>query len=180
VVACLLGVPLGLWLVGRPRAAELTVGATGLVQTVPGIALLAALVPLLGVGAGPAFAALVAYGLYPVVRGTYVGVRDAAPGAVAAARALGMTPGQVLRQVRLPLAAPAVVGGVRTAAVLGVGTATLAAFVGAGGLGETIASGLALADGRLVLAGALPAAVLALVVDALLVRVERVLRPPGA
>ena len=127
----------------------------------------------------PVLAALFLYGLYPIVRGTYAGVRDAAPGAVAAATALGMTPGQVLRQVRLPLAAPAIVGGVRTAAVIGVGTTTLAAFVGAGGLGETIASGLALADVRLVLEGAIPAAALALVVDGVLGVVERAVRPLG-
>lgn len=178
--ACVLGVPLGLWLERRtPRAAEAVVRAAGVLQTIPGIALLAFLVPLLGVGAGPALAALFLYGLYPIVRGTYAGVRDAAPGAVAAATAFGMTPGQVLRRVRLPLAAPAIVGGVRTAAVIGVGTATLAAFVGAGGLGETIASGLALADARLVLEGAVPAAALALLVDGALGAVERAVRPNG-
>jgi osmoprotectant transport system permease protein len=179
LAACAVGVPLGLWLERRPRAADLVVRGTGVLQTVPGIALLAFMVPLFGVGALPAFVALFAYGLYPVVRATYAGVRDAAPGAVAAAHALGMTPGQVLRQVRLPLAAPAVMGGVRTAAVLGVGTATLAAFVGAGGLGETIASGLALADARLVLAGAVPAALLAVAVDLALAAVERAVRPRG-
>jgi len=179
LAACFVGVPLGLWLEPRPRAAGTVVRATGVLQTVPGIALRAFLVPRVGVGAVPAFVALFAYGLYPVVRGTYAGVRDAAPGAVAAAHALGMTPGQVLRQVRLPLAAPVIMGGIRTAAVLGVGTATLAAFVGAGGLGETIASGLALADARLVLAGAVPAALLAITVDFVLAAVERAVRPRG-
>jgi osmoprotectant transport system permease protein len=178
--ACAVGVPLGLWLERRGRrAAESVVRATGVLQSVPGIALLAFMVPLLGVGTAPALAALFLYGLYPVVRGTYAGVRDAAPGAVAAAVAAGMTPGQVLRQVRLPLAAPLIVGGVRTAAVIGVGTATLAAFVGAGGLGEPIAAGLALADERLVLAGAVPAAGLALLVDAALGVLERAVTPPG-
>jgi osmoprotectant transport system permease protein len=177
--ACLVGVPLGLWLERRPRVADLTVRGTGVLQTIPGIALLAFLVPLLGVGVVPAFVALFLYGLYPVVRATYTGVRDAAPGAVAAAHAMGMTPGQVLREVRLPLAAPVLMGGVRTAAVLGVGTATLAAFVGGGGLGETIAAGLALGDARLVLAGAVPAAALAVVVDYGLALVERAVEPRG-
>jgi osmoprotectant transport system permease protein len=179
LAACAVGVPLGLWLERRARAGEAVVRVTGVLQTVPGIALLAFLVPWFGVGAWPALVALFAYGLYPIVRGTLAGVRDAAPGAVAAAVALGMTPRQVLRAVRLPLAAPAIVGGVRTAAVLGVGTATLAAFVGAGGLGETIASGLALADARLVLAGAVPAAALALAVDLALAALERAVRPRG-
>lgn len=180
LAACTLGIPLGLWLERRRRgAAEAVVRATGVLQTVPGIALLAFMVPLLGIGSAPAIAALFLYGLYPIVRGTYAGVRDAAPGAVAAATALGMTPGQVLRQVRLPLAAPAILGGVRTAAVIGIGTATLAAFIGAGGLGETIVSGLALADMRLVLAGAIPAALLALLVDGALAGVERLVTPPS-
>jgi osmoprotectant transport system permease protein len=106
-------------------------------------------------------------------------VRDAAPDAVRAAEALGMTPGQLLRQVRLPLAAPVIMAGVRTAAVINVGTATLAAFIGAGGLGEPIVSGLALSDSRLVLSGAIPAALLALGVDLVLGGVERIVRPKG-
>ncbi|HEY7878980.1 MAG TPA: ABC transporter permease subunit, partial [Gemmatimonadaceae bacterium] len=117
--------------------------------------------------------ALWLYSLYPIVRGTFTAVRDADSAAVAAARALGMTPVQVLRWVRTPLAAPGIMAGVRTAAVIDVGTATLAAFIGAGGLGEPIATGLALADTRLILSGAIPAAVLALLVDAALAVVER-------
>ena len=104
-------------------------------------------------------------------------VRDAAPEAVGAAWALGMTPGQVLRYVRLPLAAPVIMAGIRTAAVINVGTATLAAFIGAGGLGDPIAAGLALSDTRMILSGALPAALLALLVDAVLGASERVVTP---
>jgi osmoprotectant transport system permease protein len=125
----------------------------------------------------PALAALMLYALYPIARGTYVGVRDADPEAVEAAEALGATPGQRLRWVRLPLAAPVIMAGVRTAAVITVGAATLAAFIGAGGLGEPIVEGLALADTRLVLSGAIPAALLALFVDGVLALVERRLRP---
>jgi osmoprotectant transport system permease protein len=109
--------------------------------------------------------ALFLYSVYPILRNTYSGVRDAAPDAVEAASALGMTPWQVLRFVRLPLASPIIMAGIRTAAVIGVGTATLAAFIGAGGLGDPIVAGLALSDTRMILFGALPAAVLALVVD---------------
>ena len=106
-------------------------------------------------------------------------MRDAAPEAVGAALALGMTPRQILRHVRLPLAAPLIMAGIRTAAVINVGTATLAAFIGAGGLGDPIASGLALSDTRMTLSGALPAAALALVVDTVLGACERVVRPGG-
>jgi osmoprotectant transport system permease protein len=177
IAAVLIAVPLGLWLEHRRRIAELVIRSVGVLQTIPSIALLAFMIPLLGVGVWPALVALWLYALYPIVRSTYTGVRDADPAAVHAARALGMTPRQVLRYVRTPLAAPSILAGIRTAAVITVGTATLAAFIGAGGLGEPIATGLALADTRLILSGALPAAVLALLVDAGLGFVERALTP---
>ena len=173
----IVAVPLALWLEQTSRGAGPVINAIGVLQTIPGIALLAFMVPLLGVGFKPALIALWLYSLYPIVRTTYTGVRDADPHAVSAARALGMTPRQILRHIRLPLAAPAVMAGIRTAAVIAVGTATLAAFIGAGGLGEPIATGLALADTRLILSGALPAAALALLVDLLLARVERATTP---
>src|SRR6185295_7669444 len=113
----------------------------------------------------------------PIVRNTYSGVRDAAPDAVEAAGALGMTPWQVLRLVRLPLATPIIMAGIRTAAVIGVGTATLAAFIGAGGLGDPIVAGLALSDTRMILLGAIPAALLAIVIDLALAGVERLVTP---
>jgi len=177
--AVLLAVPLGLALERWRAGAEGAIRAVGVLQTIPGIALLAFMLPLLGIGTAPALVALFLYSLYPIVRNTYSGVRDAAPDAVGAAEALGMTPGQLLRQVRLPLAAPVIMAGVRTAAVINVGTATLAAFIGAGGLGEPIVSGLALSDSRLVLSGAIPAALLALAVDLVLGGVERIVRPRG-
>lgn len=173
----LVAVPLGLWLERRRRGAESVIRVLALTQTVPSLALLAFLVPFLGVGPAPALVALWLYTLFPIVRNTYSGVRDADPRAVEAALALGMTPGQVLRQIRLPLAAPILLAGVRTAAVITVGTATLAAFIGAGGLGEPIVTGLQLADTRRILSGAIPAALLALLVDGVLGLVERAVRP---
>ncbi|HEY9448368.1 MAG TPA: glycine betaine ABC transporter substrate-binding protein [Gemmatimonadaceae bacterium] len=172
LAAILLAVPLALSLERSSGAAEHVIRALGVLETIPSIALLAFMIPLFGVGFWPAIVALWLYSLYPIARHTYTGVRDADPAAVHAARALGMTPWQVLRYVRTPLAAPSILAGIRTAAVIDVGTATLAAFIGAGGLGEPIATGLALADTRLILSGALPAALLALVVDGLLSRVE--------
>jgi osmoprotectant transport system permease protein len=177
--AIALAVPLGLVLERGRRGAETVIRGVGVLQTVPGIALLAFMIPVLGIGVVPALVALFLYSLYPILRNTYTGVRDAAPDAVRAARALGMTPWQILRYVRLPLAAPLILAGIRTAAVIDVGTATLAAFIGAGGLGDPIAAGLALSDTRMILSGALPAAALALVVDGLLGAAERGVRPGG-
>ncbi len=179
LLGVLVAVPFGLLLERRRRFAEPAIRLLGITQTVPSLALLAFMLPLLGIGARPAIVALWIYSLFPIVRNTYSGVRDADPKAVEAALALGMTEGQVLRQVRLPLALPIVLAGIRTAAVLTVGTATLAAFVGAGGLGEPIVTGLQLADNRRILSGALPAALLAVAVDALLGMLERALRPRG-
>jgi len=177
LVAILLALPLGLLLERVARPAEGIIRTVGVLQTLPGIALLAFMIPLLGIGVVPAIVALVLYSLYPIVRNTYTGVREADAAAVSAAHALGMTDAQILRDVRLPLAAPIIMAGIRTAAVINVGTATLAAFIGAGGLGEPIVAGLALSDTRMILSGAIPAALLAIAVDALLSLVERVVRP---
>jgi osmoprotectant transport system substrate-binding protein/osmoprotectant transport system permease protein len=177
--ALAVALPLGLALERSGGAAEAVIRGVGLLQTLPSIALLAFMIPLLGIGVVPALVALFLYSLYPILRNTYTGVRDAAPDAVGAAWALGMTPAQVLRYVRLPLAAPVIMAGIRTAAVINVGTATLAAFIGAGGLGDPIAAGLALSDTRMILSGALPAALLALLVDGVLGVCERVVTPGG-
>jgi osmoprotectant transport system substrate-binding protein/osmoprotectant transport system permease protein len=175
--AIIVAVPLALGLERARRAAEPTIGALGVLETIPSIALLAFMIPLFGIGVKPALVALWIYALYPIARSAYSGVRDADPSAVEAAEALGMTPRQRLLQVRLPLAAPVIMAGIRTGAVITVGAATLAAFIGAGGLGEPIVAGLALADTNMILSGALPAAALALVVDGVLALVERAVAP---
>lgn len=175
--AVLVAVPAGLGLERARRSAEGAIRGVGLLQTIPSIALLAFMIPLIGIGVAPALVALFLYSLYPILRNTFTGVRDASPEAVGAARALGMTPFQVLRHVRLPLAAPVIMAGVRTAAVINVGTATLAAFIGAGGLGDPIVAGLTLSDSRMILSGAIPAALLAMVVDGVLGAAERLVTP---
>jgi osmoprotectant transport system permease protein len=177
LAAVIVALPLGLVLERARGSAEWIVGGLGVVQTIPSIALLAFMIPLLGVGVKPALVALWLYALYPIARNTYTGVRDADPEAVEACEAMGATAAQRLLWVRLPLAGPIIVAGVRTAAVITIGAATLAAFIGAGGLGEPIVTGLALADSRLVLSGALPAALLAVIVDGILLLVERAVRP---
>ena len=175
--AVLVAIPLGLALERARGAAEPIVRFLGAIQTIPSIAMLAFMIPLFGIGVRPALVALWLYALYPIARNTFTGVRDADPAAVEAAEALGVTPWQRLLMVRLPLSAPVIMAGVRTAAVITVGAATLAAFIGAGGLGEPIVAGLALADTRMVLSGALPAAALALIVDGALAIVERMVTP---
>lgn len=175
-LAIVAGVLLGL-AVARRRWAEPVTRAVGVLQTVPGIALLAFMLPVLGIGVVPAVAALFLYSLYPIVRAAVTGLGEADRGAVEAAHALGMTSAQIRRHVRVPLAVPVIMAGIRTAAVINVGTATLAAFVGAGGLGDPIVAGLALADSRMVLSGAIPAAVLAIVVDGALAAAQRLLTP---
>lgn len=160
------GVPLGVLAHRHARLAAPVLGAVGLVQTVPSLALLAFLVALLGaIGFVPALLALFVYALLPVVRNTHAGLAGVPVGLVLAAQALGLDRAQTLRHVQLPLALPVLLAGVKTAAVINVGTATVAAFVGAGGLGERIVAGLAVNDRVLMLAGAVPAALLALAVQ---------------
>ena len=177
--AILVALPAGVALERRRSMSETIIRGAGLLQTIPGIALLAFMIPIFGIGAAPAVVALFLYSLLPILRNTYTGIVEAAPDAVSAGRALGMTEVQLLTRIRLPLAAPVIMAGIRTAAVINVGTATLAAFVGAGGLGDPIVAGLALSDPVMILSGAVPAAILALLVDWGLARAESSVAPPG-
>lgn len=172
-------VPLGIALTRRRALAPAVLGAAGVVQTVPSLALLALMiyVPGLGLGARSAIAALFLYALLPITRNTFAGIRAVDPDTIDAARGLGLSDFQLLTRVQLPLASATILAGVRTAAVIAVGMATLAAFVGAGGLGDFIMTGLQLNDTSLVLAGAVPAAVLALLIDGLMAVAERWLVP---
>ncbi|MCB2406496.1 ABC transporter permease/substrate-binding protein [Hymenobacter lucidus] len=173
LLAVVLGVPLGLLLTRRPRWAPAILGVAGALQTVPSIALLGFLIPLLGIGPKPAIFALFLYSLLPIIRNTLTGVQGVSPAVVEAARGLGLTDGQILRRVELPLALPVLFAGIRTATVINVGVATLAAYVAAGGLGEFIFGGIALNNPAMILAGALPAAGLALAFDAALAGLQR-------
>ncbi len=167
-LAAAIGLPLGVWATRRRGVRRWALGAANIVQTIPSLALFGFLLPLPligGVGAPSAIVALVLYSLLPIMRGAYGGIVQVDAAVREAAIALGMTPRQRLLQVELPLALPAIFGGLRVAAVISVGTATIAAAIGAGGLGEFIFRGLATADNRLILAGAVPAALLALGVD---------------
>jgi osmoprotectant transport system permease protein len=172
------GVPIGVIAARRPQIGAPIAAAASIMQTVPSLALFGFLLPLPligGVGARTALAALIVYALLPVIRTTAAGLRSIDPAILEAADAMGMTPRQRLTQVELPLAVPAIVAGIRVSAVLGVGTVTIAAAIGAGGLGEYIYRGLAMVDATVILAGAVPVAALALLVDAGLLMVERAL-----
>ena len=166
LLAVLIGVPLGVLAWRLPKLAAWVLGTVGVLQTIPSLAMLAFLIALVGsIGLLPAVLALFAYALLPIVRNTHAGLQEVPVGLGQAARSLGLSEKQVLRLVLLPLALPTVLAGVKTAAVINVGTATLAAFVGAGGFGERIVAGLAVNDPDTMLAGALPAAALALLVQ---------------
>jgi osmoprotectant transport system permease protein len=179
-LAAAIGVPVGVALTRRPGLARPVLGFANVVQAIPSLALFGFLIPVPligGIGARTAIVALVVYSLLPILRNTYAGIRSVDPAVIEAADGIGMTLGQRRRRVELPLALPVVLAGVRVAVVVSVGLATIAAAIGAGGLGVLIYRGIATADHRLVLAGALPAAALALVFDFGLGALEKHLGP---
>ncbi len=175
----LIGVPLGVFAAAAPRIGLGIMKIVGTLQTVPSIALLALMIPLFGIGAFPAIVALVLYGLLPVVANTRAGLRQIPADVLDAAHGIGLSERQVLGWVQIPIALPFILAGVRTSAVIAVGTATIAALIGAGGLGDFILTGLTLNNPRLLLLGAVPAALLAIVVDELVYRIERAVTPRG-
>jgi osmoprotectant transport system permease protein len=176
LAAVAIAVPLGIFAYRRPRLATPLTAAANIVQTIPSLAMFGFLLPVPlvgGVGARAALVVLILYGLLPIVRTTIAGLRGIDPVIKEAGLAMGMTDRELLRLVELPLALPSIIAGVRVAAVVGVGSATIAAAIGAGGLGEFIYRGLSMVDTTVILAGAIPAAALAVVVDVLLYGLER-------
>jgi osmoprotectant transport system permease protein len=179
VFAVLVGVPLGIWATRSRPIALFSLAGAGLLQTVPSLALLAFLIPLLGIGTAPALVALFVYGLLPIVQSTYTGLRSIPSALSEAADAIGLHPGTKLRRVALPMASPAILSGIKTSAVINVGTATLAALIGAEGLGNPILQGIALRDTGLILEGSVPAALLALLVQGAFSWLDYLLIPQG-
>jgi osmoprotectant transport system permease protein len=176
VAAIVAGVPLGVFAHRRRRAGGIALRVTDVIQTLPSLAMFGFLIPLPllgGIGVRPAIVALILYSLLPIVRSTLVGLERVDPAVREAAVALGMTERQMLFGVELPLATPAIIAGIRIATVTAIGVATIAAAIGGGGLGTLIFRGVAMVDSRLILSGALPAALLALAADIVLTRVER-------
>jgi osmoprotectant transport system permease protein len=179
LIAILIGVPLGLLIVHRPVLRGIALGVANILQTIPSLALFGFLIPIPfigGIGKRTAIVALVLYALLPILRNTYVGLTEIDPAVLESAQAMGMKQSQILFRVRLPLASAFILAGIRTATIITIGVATIAAAIGAGGLGTFIFRGVALVSNGLLLAGALPAALLALAADFLLGIIERRLR----
>ncbi|HLT06327.1 MAG TPA: glycine betaine ABC transporter substrate-binding protein [Cyclobacteriaceae bacterium] len=175
--AIIIALPLGLYLYRHPHFSNTILYIVGIMQTVPSIALLALMIPLFGIGKIPALVALFLYALLPILRNTLIGLFTVDPQLKLVAAAIGLNPWQRLKLIELPLAIPAILAGIRTASVITVGTATLAAFIGAGGLGEFIVTGLALNNTSLILKGAIPSALLAVVIELLFEELEKWMVP---
>ena len=172
-IAVLIGLPLGIFIARKKKLSGSVLGIAGILQTIPSIALLGFMIPLLGIGAKPAIVALLLYALLPIIRNTYTGITGVDAAVKEAAVAMGMSKWQILFKVELPLAMPVILAGIRTATVINVGVATLASYIAAGGLGEFIFGGISLNNTNMILAGAIPAALLAIIFDFLLSRVQK-------
>ena len=174
LLAIVIAVPLGILITRKKKISGIVLGFAGVLQTIPSIALLGVMIPFLGIGPKPAILALFLYALLPVIRNTYTGITEVNPAVVDAARGMGMSKWQILTKVELPLAFPVLMAGIRTATIINVGVATLAAYIAAGGLGEFIFGGIALNNSNMILAGAIPAALLAIILDFLLSLVQKI------
>lgn len=179
ILAIIIGAVLGVLVSRQPVAAFVAINLSGLMRAVPVIAFLAAVIPYLGIGFVPALVALTILGVPPILLNTYTGIRGIDPATIDAARGMGMTPWQIIYRIQTPLVLPIIAAGVRTSAVQIVATATLAAVIGAGGYGEYILSGLYQQDVVQILAGAIPVAILALLIEFILGQLQRSLTPPG-
>lgn len=179
VIAVIIGVSTGIWLSRSRKASSPVLGAVNVIQTIPSVALLGFLLPFFGIGVTPAIIALFLYALLPIVRNTYTGIIEVDPAVREAGRGMGLSNWQMLIKVELPLALPTIFAGIRTAAVINVGIATLCALIAAGGLGEFIFRGISLNNSYMIMAGAIPAALLALVIDGLLGLLQRNIRRYG-
>jgi len=179
LLAILIAVPAGIFLTRYRYLATIILGIASVLQTIPSLALLGFLIPLVGIGSLPAIIAMVVYALLPILRNTYTGILDINQSLIEAGRGMGMTKGQLLMMVELPLARPVIFAGIRTATVMTIGVATLAAFIGAGGLGDLILRGISMVDTGIILAGAIPAALLAILFDLLLAWIDWRVTPRG-
>lgn len=179
LIAIVIGLPLGILITRWRRMTGVVLGGAGILQTIPSLALLGFMIPLFGIGTKTAVAALFLYSLLPIIRNTYTGINDVDSSIIEAARGMGMTDWQILFRIELPLSLTVIMAGIRTATVINVGTATIAAFIGAGGLGDFIFLGITRNIDSLILLGALPTAALALLIDYLLGVLERLTTPKG-
>ena len=179
LISICIGIPLGIFVTKNKKASSIVIGIANIMQSIPSIGLLAFLVPVVGIGQKPAIIMVIIYALLPIIKNTYIGITGIQQSAIESASSIGLTKWRILYKIQIPIAMPYIMAGVRISAVTAVGTVTIAAFAGAGGLGWLINLGLNANDADLVLLGALPACLLALVVDFVLGKVENALTPEG-
>lgn len=175
----IVAVPISVILLKFPKTAKVVIALAGMLQTIPALALLAMMIPFFGVGRVPAIIALFLYSLMPIMRNTYVGLTDVNPDTIDSARGLGMTKMQLILKVDIPLAMPVIMSGIRLSAIYVIAWATLASYIGAGGLGDFIFNGLSLYQPDLIFGGTIPVIILALLADYLLGQLEKKLSPKG-
>lgn len=179
LIAVCIGVPLGIFITNHKKLAKFVIGFANLVQAIPSLAILGFLIPVIGIGSAPAITMVVLYSMLPIIKNTYTGISNINPDTLEAAKGVGMTKAQTLKIVKIPLAMPIIMAGVRISAVTAVGLMTIAAFVGAGGLGYLVFSGIQTVDNNLILFGAIPAAILALIIDGVTSKIEYAVMPNG-
>ncbi|MFP7300024.1 glycine betaine ABC transporter substrate-binding protein [Neobacillus niacini] len=172
LAAVIIGIPLGILISRQPKLSKPIIGTTNVIQAIPSLALLGFLIPFIGIGSAPAIVMVVLYSLLPIVKNTYTGLTNIDPDILEAAKGIGLTKSQTMKKVQLPLAFPMIMAGIRISAVTAVGLMTIAAFVGAGGLGYLVFSGVQTVDNYMILAGAIPACILALLIDYIVGKLE--------
>jgi len=179
LLAIVLGVPVGIWISKNKKIRSPILSIANIFQTIPSLALFGLIIPLLGTGYVPSVFVLFLYALLPIIKNTFIGINSVDEAIIDAGRGMGMTSKQILTKVEIPLALPVIMGGIRISTVINIGTATIAALIGAGGLGEMIFKGISMASNNMVLAGAVPTALLAIFIDKLLGMFETKLTPEG-
>lgn len=179
LIAVFIGVPLGIFITNYKKLSKIVIGFANLVQAIPSLAILGFLIPVVGIGSVPAIIMVVLYSMLPIIKNTYTGISNINPDMIEAAKGVGMTKTQILKIVKIPLAMPMIMAGIRISGVTAVGLMTIAAFVGAGGLGYLVFSGIQTVDNNLILFGAIPAAILALVIDWVTAKIEYAVMPNG-
>lgn len=178
-LAILIGVPIGIFITRYQKTAGTILGVANVFQTLPSLALFGLMIPILGIGYKPSVFVLFLYALLPIIKNTYIGISSLDPAIIDAGRGMGMKNNEILRRIELPLALPVIMGGIRISTVINIGTATLASLIGAGGLGDLIFKGISMNNTYLILAGAIPTALLAITIDYLMGLLEKRLVPKG-
>ncbi len=179
LLAIFVGIPLGIFITRYQKSSNLVLGIANVFQTIPSLALFGLVIPFLGIGLKPTVFVLFLYALLPIIKNTYIGISNVEASTIEAGKGMGMTGLQILTMVEVPLALPVIMGGIRISTVINIGTATIAALIGAGGLGDYIFKGISMNNNNYILAGAIPTALLALLADAILGYVEKMLQPKG-